>query len=348
VCKHCGHLQTDEIADAAAYYDDDYTILVNSEEEDQIYEVRDGQPYYRTEHQVTTLLDKLNPAPGMQLLDYGCAKSSTMRALMHERPDLKPCLFDVSNRYVMFWEGFLAPGSWATYELPGEWTGKFDIVTSFFSLEHMTQPGQSMRQIVDLLAPDGMAYGIVPNVFSNTADFLVIDHVNHFTRTSLGYLLASVGLQVHEIDDTAHRGAFVFIAEKSATAVQAVTPDDAVIVADLEKIAEIADFWSSAAGRLQEFESGLDTRVGDAAVYGAGFYGAFIRGSLKNPDRICCILDQNPFLHGSDSSGVPVVTPAELPAEVRTLLVGLNPAHARNIISEIPALAARELDYFYL
>lgn len=348
VCEKCGHLQTDEIDDADGYYDEDYTILVNSEEEDQVYEVLDGKPCYRTAHQVATLLGKLDISRGARLLDYGCAKSSTVRALIQERTDIKPCLYDVSDRYVPFWEKFLKPGSWATYELPGEWAGSFDIVTSFFSLEHMTRPMQSMRQIFDLLAPGGVVYGIVPNVFTNIADFLVIDHVNHFTRGSLEYLLCSAGLTVHEIDDTAHRGAFVFAAGKPKSGTLEKDVDVAVIAEDLARIGEIAAFWRTAADRVHVFESGLDPDGGDVAVYGAGFYGAFIRACLARPERICCILDQNPFLLGNDINGVPVIEPADLPSGVGALLVGLNPAHARNIIKDIPSLAKRELDYFFL
>lgn len=346
-CAHCGHLQTDEIADAAGFYDDDYLILVNSEEEDQIYEIRNGRTYYRTEHQVETLLDKLNPQPGARLLDYGCAKSSTVRAMLKVRPDIRPSLYDVSDRYVPFWEKFLKPGSWATYELPVEWTGRFDIVTSFFSLEHIVAPGQSMSSIVSMLAKGGRFYGIVPNVLSNTADFLVIDHVNHFTRTSLAHLLIAAGLQVHEIDDQSHRGAFVFTAGKEAASGVDATGGPAP-GEDIRKLKCIAEFWRSAADRLQEFESGLDGDAGAVAVYGAGFYGAFIRSCLKSPERICCVLDQNPFLHGTDSHEVPVIPPDQLPAGVKTLLVGLNPVHARNIIADIPSLADRDLDYYYL
>lgn len=346
ICNDCGHLQTDEIADAAAFYDDDYLILVNSEEEDQIYEVRDGHTLYRTGHQVATLLEKLDPAPGTRLLDYGCAKSSTVRALLRVRPDLKPSLFDVSDRYVPFWDKFLPAGSWATYDIPAQWESGFDIVTSFFSLEHMVEPGASVQRIAGLLAPGGRFYGIVPNVLTNTADFLVIDHVNHFTRSSLARLLTAAGLEVCEIDDAAHRGAFVFTARKG-DAPAAATIATTAQAGDMAQLEGIAAFWRDAAARVQAFEAGIDDS-GEVAVYGAGFYGAFIRSCLSAPERVCCVLDQNPFLQGTQSQGVPVLAPDRLPDSVQTLLVGLNPAHARNIIADIPSLAGRALKYYFL
>src|SRR3990167_3859661 len=57
-CQGCAHVQSVAMSDIDAYYDDSYDILVDSEEEDQIYEVLDGRKFYRTEHQVRVLLDK--------------------------------------------------------------------------------------------------------------------------------------------------------------------------------------------------------------------------------------------------------------------------------------------------
>ena len=98
---------------------------------------------------------------------------------------------------------------------------------------------------------------------------------------------------------------------------------------------------------MREFEAALP--IGEPiAVYGAGFYGAFIAANLAQPARIACFVDQNPFLQGRLLDGKPILAPADLPASIRAMLVGLNPAHARRIIDDIPTLRARQLDYFFL
>ncbi|MCD6060392.1 MAG: methyltransferase protein [Moraxellaceae bacterium] len=343
-CTSCAHLQSTEMHAVDEFYDLDYDILVDSEEEDQIYEVRAGKPVYRTEHQVAVLLQKLDLPSGAKLLDYGCAKSSTVRMLLQQRPDLVPHLFDVSERYIPFWERFVQPENWATYEPRSEWEGRFDVVTSFFSLEHIVQPVEAMVRVARFLRPGGRFYCIVPNVFTNTADFIVADHVNHFTRPSLERLIADAGLRVVEIDDAAHRGAWVIVAEHSG--MEAVPTPEGALAPVLAELARIGRFWDEAGKRVAAFEAQLapDTPV---AIYGAGFYGAFVAANLARPDNVRCHLDQNAFLQGRQMNGKPILPPAELPAEVRTLLVGLNPAHARRIIADIPALAARELDCFF-
>ena len=346
-CDTCGHAQSAVLGDVDAFYDEDYDILVGSDEEDQIYEVVNGQPVYRTQHQVHTLLGKLMLPDGANLLDYGCAKSSTIRMLCDQGAGIVPHLFDVSERYIPFWRKFASPDNWAAYETPPQWDGRFDVVTSFFSLEHIPSPGQTMRHIARLLRPGGTFYAIVPNVATNIADLIVVDHCNHFTRPSLARLVRDCGLELREIDDHSHRGAFVVVADKPAADASATERPPEDVDATLREIAGIAAFWRGAAERVRGFESSVPP--GDVvAIYGAGFYGAFIASCLADPQRVRCHLDQNPFLQGGTFDGRPVLPPAELPFEVSTVLVGLNPANARRIIADVPALTARELRYFYL
>lgn len=86
----------------------------------------------------------------------------------------------------------------------------------------------------------------------------------------------------------------------------------------------------------------------ETAIYGAGFYGAFIVSCLKEPDRVVCHLDQNIYLHGREINGRPILVPAQLPPHVHHVWVGLNPAHARQIIGEVDALKARSMSFLFL
>jgi SAM-dependent methyltransferase len=347
VCGCCAHVQSAAMADIDAYYDDSYDILVDSEEEDQIYEVVAGRKVYRTEHQVKVLRDKLALTTGTRILDYGCAKSATLRTLASQIPGLEVHLFDVSDRYRPFWDKFIPRERGATFELPADWQDRFDVVTSFFSLEHMAQPQDALRKIATLLKTGGTFYGIVPNVLSNTADLIVVDHVNHFTPPSLAWLLRANGFEVQDISASVHRGALVFVARKLAQAAGAQPAAQDEVQAIVDRARHIADFWQQAGARVQAFEQtlGADAPV---ALYGAGFYGAFIASWLRQPQRIRYVIDQNAFLQGRHLHGAPVIAPADLPSDISTLLVGLNPAHARQIVGDIPAFAGRSLNCFYL
>lgn len=329
-----------------AYYDREYNILVDSEEEDQIYEVVAGKPTYRTEHQVHTLRSKISLDRPIQLLDYGCAKSSTIRALVTHLPNIIPHLFDVSARYIPFWERFATPDNWAVNVPKPDWYERFDVITSFFSLEHIPTPNRTVQDITRLLAPGGYFYAIVPNVFTNVADLIVVDHCNHFTQSSLTQLITDAGLRLLEVDASAHQGALVVVATKPERNTCANAGDTAKRITEKRsELIEIADFWNAAAERVRDYETTLRAPV---AIYGAGFYGAFIAANLGRPARVSCYIDQNPFLHGQTFNGKPVVPPAQVPVDVRTIMVGLNPVHAHKIIADVPVLQERNFDYFFL
>lgn len=343
-CGVCGHLQTAALGDVVAYYDSTYKILLDSDEEDQIYDFVDGRPRYRTQHQIDTLIAKVTIGPNALVLDYGSAKGATMRELARGRLDIAPHLFDVSEMYVPFWEKFARRENWATYKLPAEWRARFDVVTSFFSFEHIVDIRNAIGKIAWLLKDDGLFYCVVPNVFTNVADFVVVDHVNHFTASSLRKMLTAGGLKIVEIDDRSHRGAFVIVARKpaSGSASRSDAPD---VAAELARAGEIAAYWSVLVDRIRTFERSRG--ASPAAIYGAGFYGAFIATALANVAHLRCFLDQNPYLHGRQFFGKPVLPPEQLPQDVVTLFVGLNPDHARQSIAGIAALRSRKLAYFY-
>jgi 2-polyprenyl-3-methyl-5-hydroxy-6-metoxy-1,4-benzoquinol methylase len=344
-CDRCGHLQTTEIADIATYYDHQYRIDLESEEEDQLYRFVDGKKVFRVDHQVETIVRKLGLRDGAKVLDYGCAKSATSKKLLARRPDLQVHLFDVSEMYVPFWRAFASPESWATYAPRPEWAARFDAVFSLFALEHAADPRHFVAQIAGLLRPEGCLYLIVPNVYENVADFVVVDHVNHFSPSSLSFLLAAQGFERIEIDADAHDSAFVVTAVKGH-AVGSVTELDSEVATRRQRANEMSVFWADVASRIQSFES-LQTGK-RAAIYGSAFYGTFIASCLKRLGDVEVFLDQSPFRQGKRLLDKPIIPPDNIDLGIDVVYVGLNPKIARRTIEDLKVLNARSREYFYL
>jgi SAM-dependent methyltransferase len=344
-CNDCGHLQTPELPDLARYYALEYEINIASDEEDQLYKMVDGRAIYRAEHQADTLLRKLVLRPGQRVLDYGCAKAPTLRRVVDRVPGVIPMVFDVSDKYVAFWERFVAFGDWAVGEAPHAWQGSVDVVLSFYALEHVGDLKGALARVRTLLKPRGTFYFIVPNAYANIADFVVADHINHFSPSSLARMLAGAGFETVEVDDEAHDAAFVVTARRTEAA--STQPSDERAIARLgERAREMGRFWTDAALRVRRFEAELPP-TSHPAIYGAGFYGNFIAASLRRPERIECFVDQNRHLQGRMLHGKPVLAPTALPAGVDALLVGLNPRNAREIVERIDAWRGRDLRAFY-
>ena len=296
---------------------------------------------YRTEHQVNTLLSKLDLPCGTRLLDYGCAKASTPRRLLVSRPDLQIHLFDVSDMYVRHWQQFLSESRWAMHNTPAEWQGHFNVITSFFALEHIPEPLETIRCINELLTENGVFYGIVPDTFSNVADFAVIDHVNHFTDVSLHTLLRCAGFTDIQIDADAHRGALVFTAHKVGA--PSLCPD---LAASLAASHRLANYWIALGDRIGAAET---THAAlPAAIYGSGFYGAYIASLLGKPDRVEFFLDASPFQQGKTLFGKAIISPPALPDHIRLLYIGLNPKIARATVAGMDWLHGRNLKLVFL
>ena len=339
-CDHCGHVQSNPLAHTEKFYASDYKILLNHEDEDQIYEVVNGKVTYRTDHQLEVLKRKLNLQRVQKILDYGCAKATMAKKLLESMPQLDFHFFDVSEMYRGYWERLTLPNKCAVNYTPPDWAQKFDLITSYFSLEHIPEIRQSVRHIASLLNDNGTFYAIVPDIFGNVADFVVVDHVNHFTFNSIIRLLQDAGFASVEIDDQSHRGALVIVACKKGEHSQ-IKP-----LAGVEtKVKELARFWAGLSEQIGQAEA---TYVGSSAIYGSGFYGAFIYSHLKKPSVIKMFLDQSQFQQGRKLFEVPIIEPSALPEEIKTLYVGLNPKIARQVISSQPYFNRTDLQIVFM
>jgi 2-polyprenyl-3-methyl-5-hydroxy-6-metoxy-1,4-benzoquinol methylase len=349
LCDRCAHVQTPPLDDLDEYYRSTYRILLASDEEDQLYEVRDGRQVFRAEHQAATVLATLDLAHGTRLLDYGAAKGATARRMLAARSDLRVAFFDVSDMYVDHWRAIVPESEFATFETPADWHGAFDAVVSFFMLEHVADPAGTLAAIRRLLTPSGQLFLVVPNLVTNVADLVVVDHVNHFTSSSLRLLMTASGFVDVGVDGVAHEGAWVVTgrrADADATTEGALAAIGNEVGAVTAAVRHVAQYWTEIDGRLAASETAVSGRP--AAIYGAGFYGSFIHSRLASTANIEAFVDQNPYLQGTVRFGLPVVAPADLPADVHDILVGLNPSHAREIMAAIDVWHDRSLTLHFM
>jgi SAM-dependent methyltransferase len=344
-CDACSHLQTNELPNLVEYYAQEYEINTASEESDQLYKVIDGKVIHRANHQAAVLLNKVDFAPGMRVLDYGCAGSPTLRKVIEAHPEVRPFLFDVTDRYIPSWEKFPQKAEWSTHQPDPAWYGTMDVVLSFYALEHVADLQKGLENIKALLKIGGTFYFVVPNAYNNIADFVVADHVNHFSRGSLLRLLEMHGFNSVEVDSESHEAAFIV----KATLLTDPKPELTTIEGfEMLRSAalDIAGYWREIATRIREFEETVG--AGQVAVYGAGFYGNFIASTLIHSDSVCCFVDRNHYLQGTTLNGKPILALEQMPRSVTHVFVGLNPRIARSNIEDIDDWRGRQLSYFFL
>jgi SAM-dependent methyltransferase len=342
---HCAHVQTEPLPNISQYYDKEYNANLDSETADDLYAEQNGVSIYRSEHQAAVALQKLSLKPHAKLLDYGAAKAETPRRMLEARSDIELSLFDVSDNYRDYWTKLVPPKRQSSFEIPTAWYGTFDAVTSFFALEHVAAPIPFLTELRQLLAPGGQVYLIVPNVLENSGDFIVVDHVDHFTPPSLRYALESAGFTDLHIDSSAHIAAFVITAKRSER--PAAPEPDPSVPQYIAQGQRLADTWRRAAAHVRAFEA--VQRAGHrAAIYGSGFYGSFIGSALADRTPIAYFLDRNPHQQAKTVLDRPVIAPESIGDDIEVLYVGLNPARAKDIIAGVPQLHRRSRHIFTL
>jgi SAM-dependent methyltransferase len=345
VCASCAHVQTPPLDDIGGYYDTAYNVHLESDDADDLYDVRDGVPLYRAQHQANVALEKLALAPGASVLDYGCGKGMSLRALLVARPDLDGAVFDVSDAYRAAWDAFVPRANQAAYAPPPSWNGRFDAVLSFFALEHVSDPRDCLAAIRALLRPGGTLHLTVPNVRRNIGDFIVVDHVNHFMPSSLHRALADAGYADIRLDEESHTAAYVVNARRGFD--QAVTTPPGQLASYVAEARRFAAFWSAASDAVAAFER---DRAGGrkSAIYGSGFYGVFIATRLASHDNLAYFLDRNPHQQTKQVLGHPVLAPGALEDSVEVIYVGLNPARSQAVVADVAPLHRVARRFFFL
>lgn len=344
-CLSCQHTQTRELPDLVDFYASKYEINLDSDDEDQLYDVFEGKQIYRSDHQAQVLMSKIDLSQHRRVLDYGCAKAPSLQAVCKAMSNIEPYLFDVTDKYVPFWEKFPTKAQWSIHELDPNWTGRMDVVLAFYALEHTPELSRVLGDVKKLLVEGGYFYFLVPNMYQNAVDFATADHVNHFSEQSLWRLMADNGFTDIEIDDFSHAAAFIVSARFEGPSSD--RPEPPTFPDRSGEVRALADFWGNLKRRITDFETSVPADV-PLAIYGAGVYGNFVLSCLNEPGRVACFLDQNKFLQDTDIAGVRVIAPKDFSIKDAAVIVGLNPRNARRIVGEVPGLVNKRRKFFYL
>ncbi len=75
----------------------------------------------------------------------------------------------------------------------------FDVVCGYSILEHLANPAAFLKNVVQLINPDGILVMRVPNTPNNGPTLSLVDHFWHFTEASLRTIMAMNGLTVVDI-----------------------------------------------------------------------------------------------------------------------------------------------------
>jgi SAM-dependent methyltransferase len=144
------------------------------------------------------LLDQLSalssfPQKGA-VLDVGCGGGATLRAFA-ERGGWRLFGLEIDDRDLPLLRSIAGFDTLYTCP-PRDLPRQFDAITMVHSLEHFPDPSAVLRELCAQIAPGGCLFVEVPNAAANPFEYLVADHMVHFTPATLSRLAGGAGFSV--------------------------------------------------------------------------------------------------------------------------------------------------------
>jgi SAM-dependent methyltransferase len=198
---------------------------------------------------------------------------------------------------------------------------RFSVVSLVAVLEHLVDPQTSVRELADLLEPDGVLYFLVPDA-GRFADHLdapyqefSVEHINFFTSGSLGNLMASVGLEV--------------LAEQASLVKLSPDADGPALEVIVRRKGQTASLLYDSDGGdalrryvavSSEKEAGIAHRIAELAedrspiyVWGTGTNALHLLAASRLSEcNIVSFLDSNPHYSGQQLAGRSVTVPEDV------------------------------------
>ena len=216
-------------------------------------------------------------------------------------------------------------------------TTAVDFVCCRHTLEHIPDPRALMRSIRRTLGDrsDIRLFFEVPNAgftLKNEAIWdIIYEHCGYFTRTSLAYLFADAGFEVHRVEET-FDGQFLTVeATPSATHYTPETWGDPLDLLPL--VQRFSDAYRAKVREEQALLARMAAAAQTAVIWGAGSKGITFLNVLDPGDQIGYAVDINPRKQGMHITGTgqSIIAPERLQEIQPDVVFIMNP----NYIEEI-------------
>src|SRR5439155_4089501 len=196
-CKDCGHLQKfhseEDWRVIGEIYDRYAGHRLSGGREQLVFPP--GSPPTPRSYQALEQCRPHLPDQGA-LLDYGAGDGAVLKSAGKLLPKWQLHALDITDKFrreILRLPGVVAFTSGDPGQLPA---GHFDLIVLWHTLEHVPKPASLLRTFHQWLKPDGRVLIQVPDVERNPYDLGVVDHVSHFTNSTLRLSGRAAGLEV--------------------------------------------------------------------------------------------------------------------------------------------------------
>lgn len=328
-CRGCGGIQKlpdgSWLADIGRIYGE-YQIYQLSDGAEQLI-FTDAGAVPRSQRLVEFLKNSANLPDCGRLIDIGCGNGAALARFSEALPRWQLYGSELSDRVLARLQSM--PNFMELYTVPiGEIVGRFDLVSMIHSLEHMPSPRSTLEHARRLLADNGALLIEVPDVETSPFDLLVVDHLAHFSRTTLSYLLGQTGVSTSVISSTVLPKEITVIGQLGSVEVASPARQDGI------PIAQATVLWL-----IQVLALARDlARTQPFGIFGTSIAGMWLFGPLR--EAVSFFVDEDPSRIGREYAGKPILSPLEAPGGA-TVFVPLAPAVAAKVVDRYADAPAR-------
>lgn len=316
-CPACGLLQKavagDFLEDCRRIYDG-YDVYHQAGGREQKVFGSDGVGAARSEHLLRRVLEKCPLQDSGRLLDVGCGNGVLLRSFGQLKPGWRLHGLDLDERSRAEVESLACVEGFSCCDL-GEINGRYDLITMLHCLEHVPNPSEFLAKAGDKLTPGGQLLVEVPDYQTNPFDLTIADHCTHFTARSLESTARRAGLEPVFLE----RG---LVSKELTLLARRTEPGRPLAPSEFEDAAPSL-CWLKAV-----LDHARGTVDGNFGVFGTSIAAIWLFSNLGPSIRFFVDEDENRV--GRNLFGLPVMRPAEVPADA-TVYLCLPPAIAEVI-----------------
>jgi len=348
LCTHCGLVQSLPRADRAARA----PAAISSAAD--WGNVRYGKGF-RTEVAIAALDRHLDLSDEIAALDVGSNRGSFARTFLSAAPYATLTAVEPDERFAASCAKLARTELLnARIEDVALETGRYDVVHSCHTLEHLAHPAHILADHWRVMKPDGLLVVDVPNIALIDSDDIVeewfIDkHLTHFSARTLTRMIEAAGFSILEGPDPSDRENLLVVARKHGRIISFLDRDEREVGSAQDLI---ADYVSSRARNLMALTHVASELVRLAprrvALWGAGrLFDSLVVHGRFDPKMLALLVDKHLKQHVSERHGVRLSNP-EAVAEARPgVVVVMSRGFAGEIAQEAKRLAPGAEIIFY-
>jgi SAM-dependent methyltransferase len=310
---------------------------------------------FRTAQALAALKRHADLSAHLSVLDVGSNRGSFVRAFLDAAPNADIVAIEPDERIAASCAGLdRCETVLARIEDAALETGRFDIIHSCHTIEHLGEPARALADHWRTLKPGGLLLIDAPNVALIGVDDIVeewfIDkHLYHFSARTLMRMVVAAGFEIVSAPDIEDCENLLIVARKAYTAYRPADADPRE-VAEAERL--IASYGANRARNLSALTFVASAIAAMApkrvAMWGAGrlFDTLVVHGRFV-PATLSLLVDTHLKAHVADRYGCRLTGPEALASSDPDVVIVMSRGFAGEIAAEARRLAPRAQILFY-